>query len=384
MSQETMEWLNTNVLIGYADNRDQWAAAGGWVRANEEGLIVPWHAKEGYENAYPGPIPVDAVLSKLFSWEAESHPIYIKVPCDVTEADSLDEDGHGYRLVRLEEFQAIVRSDSHYPFEVFRESYQAHQYKEWLLDNVANILDDELGIESALLLKKGAVACVTVSIPDVLKGDSEYPILPRLMAFTSFNGQYVTTVKEAAYSPVCDNSMSGLTRSKTREFKVKHTRHSHLRINDAREALGIVYKQAEDMVAFFDALAKWELTNAQVRAVRDQVIPIPDPKVEDGKVANQRAITIAENKQAEFSQVYKRDPRANQWDGTALGVVQAFNTWDQQVKNVRGERLEHNVLNTIKDLDAEFDAIVLASLSDVTGVTVQQQDNQFDLVKVES
>jgi hypothetical protein len=39
---------------------------------------------------------------------------------------------------------------------IFAEGYQRHQYDEWLLGTVGNILDDSLSISSAGVLRKGA------------------------------------------------------------------------------------------------------------------------------------------------------------------------------------------------------------------------------------
>jgi phage/plasmid-like protein (TIGR03299 family) len=387
MSQETMEWLNQHTMIGYADKRDNWAAAGGWVRQGENGLMVPWHAQEGYENAFAGPIPVEAVVNTLFPFLAESRPVYTKAPCGINEAEGVGDDGQPYRWVMLDEYQAIVKDTTNEPFAVFKQSYEIHQYKEWLIDNVARLLDDqgESGIESALTLKNDGVACVTVMLSDAIEGDAGYPILTRLMAYTSMNGQHTTGYIKTPYSPVCDNSMTALIAggSAERKLKYKHTKGSTLRIADAREALSILYKQGDEMVEFFDKLATWDVTNAQVKQVIQTVVPVEAPKVEDGRVTNQRKITLAENKQAEIALTYKRDPRVTKWDGTALGVLQAFNTWDQQVRGgLKSERVERNTLNMLGSVDAEFDALVMASLSDVTGVSLVKQDGGLELVKV--
>jgi len=49
---------------------------------------------------------------------------------------------------------------------IFSPGYTMHQYQEWLLTTVGDILDDTLAISSAGLLKAGAIAWVEVSVPD--------------------------------------------------------------------------------------------------------------------------------------------------------------------------------------------------------------------------
>lgn len=54
--------------------------------------------------------------------------------------------------------KAIVRSDTGAVLGIFKKSYQVHRYEEWLVHNVEAILDAELQIGSAGLLRGGAGA----------------------------------------------------------------------------------------------------------------------------------------------------------------------------------------------------------------------------------
>lgn len=55
MSRETLNWLNTNTLIGFTDKL---------------GHAWHWRAQEqdGTSNHYPGPIPVTDVQDRVFGW----------------------------------------------------------------------------------------------------------------------------------------------------------------------------------------------------------------------------------------------------------------------------------------------------------------------------
>jgi hypothetical protein len=59
-----------------------------------------------------------------------------------------------------------VFSDDDTVMGVFGSGYVRHQHSEWLLTTVADLLDDDLAISSAGLLRGGAVAWVEVSIPE--------------------------------------------------------------------------------------------------------------------------------------------------------------------------------------------------------------------------
>ena len=73
MSKESLQWLNTNTLIGCTDKR---GTAWHW-RAQEQG---------DRSNHYPGAIPVADVQDRLFSWQAESRRLAVELPAAVVDA----------------------------------------------------------------------------------------------------------------------------------------------------------------------------------------------------------------------------------------------------------------------------------------------------------
>ena len=69
MSQETLTWLNTQTLIGFTEKRGN-----------------AWHYREQNQdtegNHYPGAIPIDDVLRRLFNFDVIEQPLYITIPGD--------------------------------------------------------------------------------------------------------------------------------------------------------------------------------------------------------------------------------------------------------------------------------------------------------------
>jgi phage/plasmid-like protein (TIGR03299 family) len=168
MSRETLEWLSNNTLIGFTEKRGH-----------------AWHHRAGDQNWYPGAIPVEDVRKRLFAWHAQERPIYVG-----GEGDPFTAQLNAYEIPGS---KAIVRSDSGNVLGIFKDGYQPHQYDEWLLDNVATILDDSLQIGSAGLLKGGAVAWVSVEMPETLETVQGIRFRPFLLAATSFDGSVATT-----------------------------------------------------------------------------------------------------------------------------------------------------------------------------------------------
>ena len=226
MSQETLAWLNTNVLVGFTDKRGT-----AWhYRASEQG---------SEPNHYPGPVPVEDVRRRLFHWTAQEVPLFHSVPCagNIFGASGIDENGQAYQLRPVPETKAIRRSDTNEVLGIFKEGYQPHQPGAWLLGNVANLLSDELGIGSAGLLRGGAQAWVQVEVPDNISTPEGVTFRPNLLAATSFDGSLSTTYRRTATIVVCDNTMAQGLGEPGHAYKVKHSRYSNLKIEDARHAL---------------------------------------------------------------------------------------------------------------------------------------------------
>jgi hypothetical protein len=123
----------------------------------EEKRGKAWHWRQGSDNHYEGAIPVSEVERRLFNWEPVTN--LVKCPCGCGDTDKV-----------------VSRSDNRHRMGTFKEGYEPHSYKEWLLGSVSNILGDTLSVGSAGLLRKGAVAWVSVEVPDSIttpEGDHE-------------------------------------------------------------------------------------------------------------------------------------------------------------------------------------------------------------------
>ena len=357
MSKETLQHLNTNTLIGQTDKRG-----------------TAWHYRadlQGDEpNHYPGFIPVDDVNRRLFAWEALSRPSITTLPCEVDVADGIGDDGIPFRYVVIEDEQRIVRSDTGAVFGNFKDGYKIHQYQEWLLANVATILDDDLGITSAGLLKQGAVAWVEVSIPDSIKSPTGVEFRPNCLACTSMDGSIATQYGRKVTDTVCDNTMGGALREEGQKVKFKHTRYSGLKVGEARDALAMVYSMADDYMAQLEALDAVKVTEAQfLKFVDRHVLPFEGKKQLDWKDLRDkggRSLTMAQNKRDGLVKLYTHDLRVAPWAGSALGVVKAVNTYVHHEGIVRGaDRAERNMLSTI---EGKFDTLDQQTLDTLMSV----------------
>ncbi|UGQ10536.1 DUF932 domain-containing protein [Yinghuangia sp. ASG 101] len=334
MSKETLEWLNANVLVGFTDKRGD-----------------AWHYRAGLQgtepNHYAGPIPVEDVKRRLFGWKAVPTPIYVPG----TTAGTFDE---------VPGRRAILRSDTGHVMGIFTDAYEPHAYEVWLLDTIGRLLDADLSIGSAGLLRGGAVAWVSVEVPETITTPEGVAFRPHLFGATSFDGSLATTFKRAVTNIVCDNTMAAGLAEHGQQIKIKHSRHSQLRLDEARDALNIVYEIADDFTAEVKRLCEATVTNREWAAFLDAHVELPD---QPG-----RARTIAERKRDTLTRLWTHDIRVAPWKGTAYGVLQAVNTYTHHEQTVRGaQRAERNMLRAVTGGVDDLDHDTLTTLARVRG-----------------
>jgi phage/plasmid-like protein (TIGR03299 family) len=353
MSRETLQHLNTNVLIGQTDQRG-----------------TAWHYRAEVQdeepNHYDGAIPVEEVQRRLFNWSADSRAIAVQVPASLENMTHLDDEGRPARWETVADRQAIVRSDNGHVMGIFSDGYERHQYTEWLLTSVANILDDDLTISSAGLLRQGAIAWVEVSVPESVRTRQGVEFRPNLLATTSFDGSIATTFKRTITATVCDNTRDLALGEAGQQLKVKHSRNSRLRLAEAKDALAIVHSVAEAFAAEVAQLCAVEVSAGQWRRFLDRLTPTVDTM---GKPLEGRALTSAVQKLDALGRLYTRDDRVSPWAGTAYGVIQAVNTFEHHEGIVRGStRSERNMLKTVRGDFASCDRSTWGLLQEVLAI----------------
>lgn len=364
MTEESIEWLNENVLFGNTDLRKTWNRSMSWSTDR------PWFADESYENAYPGPIPVQDVLDKLFYWKPVEAELTVRIPVpDFDVADGMADDGTYYRNMVIPDRKAIMRPDTATVLGVFKSGYQVHDPEQWFFHNVADLLDDgELNISSAMQLKGGAVSCVALELPEDMEVAGAGALRPCLMAFTSSDGSLATGYATRLLRPECDNSMRASLSGEGTTIKFKHTSGSLRHIGSAREALGLVYKAGEDAEQWFNMLADVDVTDSKFRQIVHGLVTIPDPVVEKGKVANQRSITMATAKHDDLWNLWTTDRRAAPWRGTLAGAFHAVNTWHEHVNTQDNLSVRRQFAGS---LDGTFDKADAAFWQVVQGLDIR-------------
>ncbi len=346
MSAETLEWLNTNVLVG---------------NVGEHGK--PWHYRTEYQgqltNCYDGFIPVADVIERLFDWEAISAQLCYEGTL------SMDTEGNLHQqYVQLPGQQVIVNSKTGASYGLFKAGYRIHQYREWLIENVASLLDvaqGDLGIGSAGLLRNGGRAWVQV---EPASGRSVGgTILTRfLTATTSHDGTSASTYLTGDHIAVCDNTLAGALLGAATKIRFKHTKNSLDKMATARETLDIVFAHVDETDREIERLMNTPVTDDQFWSIVKDVFPAKDNMAS-------AAVTRMNNVHGEFAKLWHFDTRVSPWKGTQWGALMAFNTYGQWESQLRGvERPEKNMLAFLDGKTAESDNNILNKLKGLVTV----------------
>ncbi|WP_280184356.1 MULTISPECIES: DUF932 domain-containing protein [Nocardia] len=358
MSRETLAALNTRTLIGFTEKRGR-----AWHYRADEQSAEPNH--------YPGAIPVADVRRRLFNWTAEHSPKKYDVHAEPHEATGYDERGRPVRTVTTTD-KVVWRSDNpEVDLGTFGPDYTPRQYQDVLLDGLAHIITpdglavtaDSLAIGTAGVLRNGGRAWVQVETPDTVTTPEGVDFRPFLMAASSHDGSLSVTYSAGSTLVVCDNTMAialGEAHSSGHIFKVKHTPNSTIKLEDARQALGILVESADQFAADIATLCATTITEPQFDRFLDEVYPVRKDVGPTGQSNDRVARDLLRS-------IYTADPRVAPWQGTAFGALQLMSTYRHHFSGIAADRDrgERNMLHAIGGETRREDRKVLQAIQKV-------------------
>jgi len=364
---ETAEFLNGgNILVG--DGVRPW-----WLN---ESLISAMLASGQMTRSplYDGPVPLDDAR-ELFAEIIRGFEVAALREIATGETPVLflaDGTPYPYRPFVIEGKQAVGPAERDAIFGVFSDGYDTdnHQFADVLLDATAAIIGQDVHLQTAGRLRDGAQAFVSVGVPEVFKTPEGVEFAPRLIAGSSFDGKIATHWGRVFQLAVCDNTrdIALAQAQKSGQFvKVKHTKHSALGIANAREALGLIETGAEQFADEIATLCNLPVSSQEWENILNELVPYPTDS--DGKVTEKgRGFTMAASKRDALQNLLQGDERVTPWQGTAFGVLQAFNTWNAHDSIVRGNvhRAERQFENVLTGKTFQQDRDVLAAIAKVT------------------
>ncbi len=175
-----------------------------------------------------------------------------------------------------------------------------------------------------------------------------------------------TTYKQAITAVVCDNTLSLAMGEKGGAARVRHTRHSAAKLGDIREKLGILHAVRDNYVAEIEALADITVTDSHFDQIIETMVPFVDSK---GKPMPVDKRGRKQAKREKIVNLYREDPRCTPWAGSALGVLQAVNTFEHHVQGTTGKSgsdiAQRNMLRVVKGDRDRMDRDTVEIIRDV-------------------
>lgn len=318
MSQEEISWLRENVMLGYCDPK--------------YGRQHAWHYDkddpDSAANHFPDAVPVEAVLERLFSWDAIEAPLVVRYRSGGSDKNPR------YAEIVDPTRKAIIQPVTQTILGVHHNSYEMHQFQRWLIEITEQILGDTIKIGSVGKLRRDALAWLSAEVPETIKTKEGVEFFPKLLAVTAHDGTTASRWSGHCNIVMCDNTLStGMTEHDGSIFRVRHTRHSEARVMDAHEALDIMHTMSDDFAREVAALCGTRVSEQQFDRFIETVVPLPE---DEG-----RARTNAQAKHAILTRLWREDERVAPWKNTAWGALMAIDTagrWEYGVKGIRAER----------------------------------------------
>lgn len=359
MSQETIEYLNSgnNIKLGFTAQRGELYA---W---HYDAELAAQNLDDGHaQQYYTGAVPVSDVLADILNWQALTAPV-----------SYTDQNG----VLRETTDQVIYRSDTGEALKTgFKDGYQIHQFSEFMMEktslvtglsvaDIANINNgtaaDMLQIASVGVLKSGSQFWTQFELPETVKTvKHNVEFRPSLMFGTSHDGTIASQWGLVHTMIVCDNTFAAARGEASKSaVKVKHTKYSHNSIASAGDALGLVREAGNDFAVEIDNLIETKVTGAQFIKFLDVFNTIPD--------ADGRGKTMAEAKREQLLTLWMNDERVAPFVGTAFGVLQLTNTYNQHIASVHAgtDRTEKRYSDLLTGKLAKRDSETMDVLSKI-------------------
>ena len=344
-----------NILIGNTSKRTV-AGGGSWMG---QGQVIG-----SYEDA----IPVKHVYDKLLDWEPLEVPNADLIPLpDSGGADGFLPDGTPYRVNVRDGYKGIVRSDNYQSLGVFTNSYDSAAYNR-MVGFIQDVFQGALPVWNAGILGGGRKFFITVGMDDTMHDTkSGLDFMPYILFHSSLDGSLANTFTPGTQVAQCDNQFPAFRRSARdagRLVKFKRSRHSlsDIRVKNIRDALGIMTLEAEQFTDALHTFVDEPLTTQDFFKALDVMIPLPKDD------SSKAAITRAENTREQIVDLYTSSPMVSPWKDTAFGFVQAFNTYNNREKPVRGAlRIERTFERVLSGSLAEADNAAISAVNRVLG-----------------
>lgn len=339
----------SNIIIGKTSNRATASPRGGWMG---QGEVIA---------SYEGAIPRQAVQD-LIAWEPIKVPSANLIPVDdVALADTVLPDGTPAMTRIVDGVKSIVRSDTFANLGRFNDDFNGASYA-----SLEERTYEATGGAPALAvgeLNGGRQFFIQYGMDENLHdGTTGLDFMPYLLFQSSLDGSLANTWSRGSIIAKCDNMFPQIRREarSNSQVKFKRSRFSAERMDNLPALLGV---QAQNTQDFARHMVRIPVSRQQFVDTMNLLVALPDPE----KVSK-AAVTRVQNKRDTIDALYQNSPMVADWNGTAFGAFQAFNTYHNREVQVRGaNRIDRQFDRVLRGVTADEDAATLDALERVLG-----------------
>ena len=210
-------------------------------------------------------------------------------------------------------------------------------------DLLNNIVDESgANFDSAGVVGNGRKCYITMKLPNTIEvaGGTD-AIDTYLNCFNSHDGSSAFKIQVTFLRLVCTNGMTRMVGAES--ITLRHTSNATLKVQEARDALHLVFAQQQEFEAEINQLLNIKMTDKQYTSFIEELVP--EPK-DDASVRKQNSV---ENMRAELMGLWRADTQANVAN-TAWAAFSAVTEYVDWVKPVRGKSDDKELLRAERRL----------------------------------
>ena len=231
------------------------------------------------------------------------------------------------------------------PLGVVGNRYTPIQNKD-AFDMLNNIVDESgANYDSAGIINGGARCYITMKMPQSVQVAGGADVIDTyLNCFNSHDGSSSFRIQVAFLRQICTNGLTGMVAGSS--VTLRHTESATLKVQEARDALSIVFKQQEQFEIEVQRLLDTKMTDNEYKKFVE--VLIPEPKGE----ATERKQNSVERVRGELMGLWRADTQAivknTRW--AAYNAVAEYVDW---FKPVRGSAENKDSLRAERRLTGE-------------------------------
>ncbi len=278
----------------------------------------------------------EAIIAAGLDYEVVKVPNFAAIPIDFDYPDDEQD------FVKSEGSYSTVRTDTRDIIGLVGNNYTIVQNKDaftWFDDLVKA---KEAMFTTAGAIGKGERIFITAKLPGYIRiGNSDDVIEQYLLLFNSHDGTKAVEVMFTPVRVVCNNTLTYAMNTATVKYRIRHTNNVKSKLDLAAKVLNINNMLVEKASDVYNKMAKFKLSNNDVRAYLSKVF-LTDAEMEDMKLGADMRDVVTQRKRNTLADIFLyyfegNGQNTNEAKGTLWGAFNAITGYYQNSYNFHND-----------------------------------------------